>query len=102
MKNIEVKLPPGLDPVVPWGSEKHSEDVDHQSRADEALLLDKMPEVRSGESSGCSSGNESLTCSESPTQTANSDSGTEQPSSLTDENIRFRKNISGKGKHRLQ
>ncbi|KAJ8936498.1 hypothetical protein NQ314_012362 [Rhamnusium bicolor] len=88
MRDVEVKLPPGLAPVierdlVPWSSEKHVEDIDRSSRADEELLLQQISETRlSGESSGCSSAHESITLSlESTNHISPSDSGTEHPRS---------------------
>ncbi|KAJ3639518.1 hypothetical protein Zmor_002874 [Zophobas morio] len=89
MQDVEVKLPPGLAPVVadhtlvPWSTEKHQESRTPHSPPDEELLLVKMSEGRnfSGDSSGCSSGHESVTSSlESGTHISSSaDSGTEQP-----------------------
>ncbi|RZB38682.1 cytokine receptor, partial [Asbolus verrucosus] len=90
MRDVEVKLPPGLAPVVAdhtlvaWNTEKHQENCDFRSPPDEELLLVKMNEGRhlSGDSSGCSSGHESVTSSlESGTHISTSDSGTEQPGS---------------------
>jgi cytokine receptor domeless len=89
MRDVEVKLPPGLAPVVtdhnlaPWSTDKHKENNYSHSPPDEELLLVKMSEGRhfSGDSSGCSSGHESVTSSlESGTHiSSSSDSGTEHP-----------------------
>lgn len=90
MRKVEVKLPPGLTPViadhspVPWSTEKHKENRDaHSPAADEELLLVKINEGSnrhlSGDSSGCSSAHESVTSSlGSNTHMSNCDSGTEQ------------------------
>ncbi|CAH1153652.1 unnamed protein product [Phaedon cochleariae] len=107
MQDVEVKLPPGLAPVieqrdlVPWTSEKSPEDIDRSSRADEELLLQKMSEVRaSADSSGCSSGHESITSSLESNTHLSVDSGTDQPRSVSDENRRNslrQRNVSCKG-----
>ncbi|EFA12822.1 cytokine receptor [Tribolium castaneum] len=93
MRDVEVKLPPGLAPVVadhtlvPWSTEKRQDPGDSHSPPDEELLLVKMSEGRhfSGDSSGCSSGHESVTSSlESGTHiSSSSDSGTEQPAAYS-------------------
>ncbi|KAG5899472.1 hypothetical protein JTB14_015324 [Gonioctena quinquepunctata] len=107
MRDVEVKLPPGLAPVVeqrdlvPWGSEKNPDDIDRSSRADEQLLLEKISEIRtSGDSSGCSSGHESITSSLESTTHTSIDSGTDQPRNITEENRRNslrQRNVSSKG-----
>lgn len=53
MKDVQVKLPPGLQTVVdqqPWSSTKHSEDIDRSPNPDpdEELLLDKFPDSHHG------------------------------------------------------
>lgn len=93
MCDVEVKLPPGLAPVVadhtlvPWSSEKRQQETGDPPPPDEELLLVKMTEARhfSGDSSGCSSGHESVTSSlESGTHiSSSSDSGTEQPTAYS-------------------
>ncbi|CAH1965200.1 unnamed protein product [Acanthoscelides obtectus] len=99
MQNVEVKLPPGLAPVVEQRDpEKNSpEDMDHHSGSDDALLLTKV----SADSSGCSSAPDSITSSlETGTHVSNSDSGTEQPMMIGDDcgkgSLRQR-NVSSKG-----
>nr|XP_023020185.1 cytokine receptor-like [Leptinotarsa decemlineata] len=106
MQDVEVKLPPGLAPVVEqreivlWGSEKHPDDIDRSSRADEQLLLEKISDIRtSAESSGCSSGHESITSSLDSTHMS-IDSGTDQPRNMKEENRRNslrQRNVSSKG-----
>lgn len=99
MRDVEVKLPSGLAPVVAadiglnhWGPPKVQEDQSRRPSADEELLLVKMSDSRnlSGDSSGCSSGHESVTSSlESGTHlSSTSDSGTEQPRSSSTEDLR--------------
>lgn len=99
MRNVEVKLPSGLAPVVVgdiglthWGNPKIQKDPDRHISADEESLLVKIGDSRNvnGDSSGCSSGHESVTSSlESTTHLSNtSDSGTEQPRSSSTEDLR--------------
>ncbi|KAF2881194.1 hypothetical protein ILUMI_24978 [Ignelater luminosus] len=98
MRDVEIKLPSGLAPVVTtdiglsnWGGPKIQEEQSHHPSADEELLLVKFPNSGnlSGDSSGCSSGHESVTSSlESGTQiSSTSDSGTEQPRSSSTEDL---------------
>lgn len=98
MRDVEVKLPSGLAPVVTadiglsnWGGPKIQEEQSHHPSADEELLLVKFPNTGnlSGDSSGCSSGHESVTSSlESGTHlSSTSDSGTEQPRSSSTEDL---------------
>lgn len=93
MSDVEVKLPSGLDCGVPqeldqWPSNPKMQNDDMHRRdtlsADEELLLDRKNDVNdsvmgiSGDSSGCSSGQESVISSVSGTNLS-TDSGTEQP-----------------------
>ncbi|XP_076261381.1 cytokine receptor domeless isoform X1 [Rhynchophorus ferrugineus] len=78
MRNVPVKLPDGLAAVVENYQEK-------EKHSDEPLLSKNFPSQNrnpSGESSGCSSGHESVASSiESTGHLSASDSGTEQPRS---------------------
>ncbi|KAK4871636.1 hypothetical protein RN001_015760 [Aquatica leii] len=97
MRNVEVTLPPGLTRMDPtdmdlthWGSSKIQDDASRPPSADEELLLVKRSDSQnlSGDSSGCSSGHESVTSSsESGTLSNSSDSGTEQPRSASTEDL---------------
>lgn len=99
MSRVEVKIPAGLqmppkDSFSGWGVPGASEDPPRNSAADEEHLLEKLTDGRlSGDSSGCSSGHDSVTSLESGTNmSSSSDSGTEQPRSPGDKNcIRRRK-----------
>ncbi|XP_018565709.1 cytokine receptor [Anoplophora glabripennis] len=84
------KLPPGFE-IENWNSEKQNDiEIEPNPPADAQLLLHKISETRlSGDSSGCSSGHESITSSiESTAHISPTDSGTEQPRSpsLNEEN----------------
>lgn len=75
--------------VQTWNSEKQTEDIEPRPPADAQRLLQKISETPlSGDSSGCSSGHESITSLESTAHISPSDSGTEQPRSpsLNEEN----------------
>lgn len=91
-KNFIPKLPPGLEDILEvqtWNSEKQTEDIEPRPPADAQRLLQKISETPiSGDSSGCSSGHESITSLESAAHISPSDSGTEQPRSpsLNEEN----------------
>ncbi|KAF5285699.1 hypothetical protein FQA39_LY16505 [Lamprigera yunnana] len=98
MRNVEVKLPPGLVAVGPldmglthWSApDKIQDEQDRPPSADEELLLVKRcdSENLSGDSSGCSSGHESVTSSiGSGTLSNTSDSGTEHPRSSSAEDL---------------
>lgn len=68
MKDVQVKLPPGLQTVVdqqPWVSSKHSEDIDRISKPDpdEELLLDKFPDTRLGVDTNVGLPHETMTTS---------------------------------------
>ncbi|KAJ8973280.1 hypothetical protein NQ317_019546 [Molorchus minor] len=83
MKNIDPKLPPGLSVKVNINNADNMRSM-NSIGADEELLLNKIKGGlrSSGDSSGCSSGHESITSSlESTTHISPSDSGTEQPKS---------------------
>ncbi|XP_066996548.1 cytokine receptor [Anabrus simplex] len=95
MQDLEVKLPPGLDPAsgkekdqdfsldVSWPADIHDHHLSGtgSSSADEELLLQKKEERHgrnpSGASSGCSSGHESVSSSLTSGTHISSDSGTE-------------------------
>ncbi|KAK7792052.1 hypothetical protein R5R35_014563 [Gryllus longicercus] len=98
MQQVEVKLPPGLAPVgdkekdqdypidVTWTSGDHDHHLTGKVRtsADEELLLKKKEKKEerhgrnpSGDSSGCSSGHESVSSSLTSGTQISSDSGTE-------------------------
>lgn len=97
MRDVEVKLPPGLtsgiitDSSSPWVDMKIQDEASSRSSpADEELLLEKLGNQHlSGDSSGCSSGHESVTSSiNSNTHlSSTSDSGTEQPRSDSTEDL---------------
>lgn len=75
MKTIDVKMPPGLDPQIDtnWTQPKSNLNLsDH-----EHLLRKNF--INCGDSSGCSSGQESVNSDSGSSITTNSDSGTEQP-----------------------
>lgn len=82
------KLPPGLElDVETWTTEK-IKDNNPSPPADAQRLLQKINETPpNGDSSGCSSGRESITSS-STANISHTDSGTEQPRSpsLNEEN----------------
>lgn len=90
MRDVEVKLPPGLAVVqdhalvLSWSNENQEKRESH-APPDEELLLIKMTDIRqfSGDSSGCSSGHESVASSlEAGSHvSSSSDSGTEHPTS---------------------
>lgn len=84
MKEVEVVLPKGLEMTKPgWDITKHQPETERQPPADEQLLLDKISETKhhSGDSSGCSSAQGSVTSSiDSGSHiSSTSDSGTEHP-----------------------
>ncbi|GJQ67411.1 putative fibronectin type 3 [Trypoxylus dichotomus] len=78
MKTIDVKLPPGLDPQIDtnWTQPKSN-----LNASDEEHLLHKTFASSCSESSGCSSGQESVASDSASAIT--SDSGTEQPRTPT-------------------
>lgn len=93
MRDVEVKLPPGLTSGVEvnWPTEKNEDKCHIDSPPDEQSLLDKNETEmkRIDDSSGCSSGHESVTSSlETTTHLSSSDSGTEQPRSSSSEEMR--------------
>lgn len=93
MRNVDIKLPPGLNPNAPdhnWSLQKGQDEIPHHSPGDEEYLLVKMNGISSGDSSGCSSGHESVSSSiESGKNSSSSDSGTEQPrSSISTDDVR--------------
>ncbi|XP_044765029.1 cytokine receptor [Coccinella septempunctata] len=92
MKDVEVKLPLGLQSeaievdLVNWPQKPRSDSDGHHAADDEKHLLMKKnegsPTTNIGDSSGCSSAHESVTCSldsASNISSSTSDSGTEQP-----------------------
>lgn len=100
MRDVQVKLPPGLQlpPVIDgfpsWNGSNDPEDPPRKPPpADEEHLLEKLSEGRSGNSSGCSSGHDSVTSLESGNvvSSSSSDSGTEQPPSPDETFLRRRK-----------
>ncbi|CAG9855530.1 unnamed protein product [Phyllotreta striolata] len=98
MKRLEVVLPPGLASLEDT-SEKGKTDI-NRFYPDEELLLDKIAEkCPTRDSSGCSSGQESITSSNESTAHLSIDSGTDQTRSVADEkenSLRLR-NVSSKG-----
>ncbi|XP_018331539.1 cytokine receptor [Agrilus planipennis] len=96
MRDVEVKLPPGLAPVIAtemdWIPRKpqDKDDLINPPPPDEQLLLRKIPDRNSAiDSSGCSSGHESVTSSiDSSTRIPSpTDSGTEQPNISSTEEV---------------
>lgn len=89
MKKVEVVLPRGLELTKPGWDKPKVPEPDLHSAADEQLLLDKITDgarQRSGDSSGCSSGHESVASSDTTSHiSGSSDSGTEQPRSPSGE-----------------
>lgn len=82
MRNVDIKLPPGLAPDINESNwiQKGQDEISHNSPRDEEYLLLKLNGMSSGDSSGCSSGHESVSSSlESGKNSSSSDSGTEQP-----------------------
>ncbi|KRT83594.1 Fibronectin domain-containing protein [Oryctes borbonicus] len=80
MKTIDVKLPPGLDPQIGTNWPQPNSNL---SPSDEEHLLHKTFIANCGDSSGCSSGQESVASDCTSTITNTSDSGTEQPRTPT-------------------
>ncbi|KAK9680081.1 Fibronectin type III domain [Popillia japonica] len=84
MKTIDVKLPPGLDPQI--DTTRWTQPKPDASPSDEERLLNKLlfapPCV---DSSGCSSGKESVSSNSGGSISNTSDSGTEQPKTPIDE-----------------
>lgn len=81
MRNVELKLPPGLAPIPAEWVQKVQEEPEYRPPADEELLLEKISGsvIMSGDSSGCSSGHGSVVSDTGTTfSTGASDSGTEQ------------------------
>lgn len=102
MRDVEVKLPPGLasginiDAAGHWVDPKMQDEPNNRaSPADEELLLVKLSDQISGDSSGCSSGHESVTSSiNSNTHlSSTSDSGTEQPRTDSTEDLRLSRSL---------
>lgn len=109
MRNVEIKLPPGLAPTIepvninmqsPWpGSNKNSNDdlpMKTHTSTDEELLLSKKNDshefhgdIMNGDSSGCSSGKGSVISSEESENNMSYtvDSGTEQPKTPSNDSI---------------
>ncbi|XP_060537286.1 cytokine receptor [Cylas formicarius] len=87
MKALQPKFPDGIEAVInsELEKEKHLDDDDHSLPADELPMLKKFPSqsrTLSGDSSGLSSGNESVASSlHSAENFSTSDSGTEHPRS---------------------
>lgn len=81
MKNVDVKLPPGLDPQIDanWVPSKSA-----LNQYDEEHLLNKGATLKSEDSSGCSSAQGSVTSDTVSNISGGSDSGTEQPQNPTD------------------
>lgn len=110
MKNVEVKLPPGLAPVVqndlvPWQSGKHPEEHTRfpPKPADEEMLLSKIKENTpiSADTSGCSSAHESVTSSLESAHISSADSGTDQKDNEeAAQNSLRKRNFPTKGKFR--
>ncbi|XP_056647147.1 cytokine receptor-like isoform X1 [Diorhabda sublineata] len=100
-RHVEIKLPPGLAPAVEH-PEKNSDIIDRNfdHDPDEELLLERMIEkYHAGDSSGCSSGQVSITSSVESTHLS-VDSGTDQPRNVADdnkENSLRQRNVSLKG-----
>lgn len=94
MRNVEVKLPPGLaqnvvDHGITWSLQKGQEKPPLHSPSDEELLLEKMPGLKSNvDSSGCSSAPESVSSSLDSNKTMSADSGTEQPDATSTDDLR--------------
>lgn len=82
MKTIDVKMPPGLDPQI---ESNWIEPKSPLSPSDEEYLLHKNFIRNCEDSSGCSSGQESVSSDSGSSITGTSDSGTEQPRAPTEE-----------------
>uniref|UniRef100_A0A6P7GSX4 Cytokine receptor n=1 Tax=Diabrotica virgifera virgifera TaxID=50390 RepID=A0A6P7GSX4_DIAVI len=102
-RHVEIKLPPGLAPAVEHHNEKKMDIIERNftNDPDEELLLERMNEkCQAVDSSGCSSGQESISSSVESTTHLSVDSGTDQPRNVSDDNkensLRLR-NVSSKG-----
>ncbi|XP_072402473.1 cytokine receptor-like isoform X1 [Diabrotica undecimpunctata] len=102
-RHVEIKLPPGLAPAVEHHNEKNMDIIERNFThdPDEELLLERMNEkCQAVDSSGCSSGQESISSSVESTTHLSVDSGTDQPRNVSDDNkensLRLR-NVSSKG-----